>query len=74
MTRGHGTYESQYDDEADLPEGTVLTDPTVCPHGIDDDGFCPICDDGENACPGPAGFWPCALEFGHGGDHERVGE
>jgi hypothetical protein len=22
-------------------------------------------------CPGPAGTWPCALEFGHGGDHER---
>jgi hypothetical protein len=26
------------------------------------------------ACPGPAALWPCALEFGHGGDHERVSE
>ena len=23
-------------------------------------------------CPGPAGTWPCALEFGHGGDHVPV--
>lgn len=22
-------------------------------------------------CPGPAATWPCALLFGHGGDHER---
>lgn len=21
------------------------------------------------SCPGPAGLWPCALSFGHGGDH-----
>lgn len=25
-------------------------------------------------CPGPAGTWPCALPFGHGGDHARFVE
>jgi len=25
----------------------------------------------ERGCPGPAGTWPCALEFGHGGEHQR---
>jgi hypothetical protein len=25
-------------------------------------------------CPGPAGTWPCALPFGHDGDHARFVE
>lgn len=24
------------------------------------------------SCPGPAGLWPCALQFGHGGDHVQA--
>lgn len=25
-------------------------------------------------CPGPAGTWKCALQLGHGGDHQRFAQ
>lgn len=36
------------------------------------DGHQAAQDPAKAACPGPAGIWPCALEFGHGGDHLRL--